>query len=70
MKLNIQALKKLMQEKCYGNYNAFARETGVNVSLIYKILNGQASAGLKTLNRLIDYMKANNLDVENYIFLP
>ena len=25
MKLNIQALKKLMQEKCDGNYNAFAR---------------------------------------------
>lgn len=70
MKLNIQALKELMQECCAGNYNAFARETGVNVSLLYKLLNGKANAGLKTVNLFVDYLKANGLKVEDYIFLP
>ena len=70
MKLNIKALRNLMKEQCGGNYNAFARETGINVSLLYKLLNDQAQAGLKTINRLIDYLKANGFRVEDYIFLP
>lgn len=70
MRLNIQALNGLMNDKCDGNYNAFARETGVNVSLLYKLLNGKAGAGLKTINRLIDYLQASNLNIEDYIFLP
>ncbi len=59
-----------MNEKCNGNYNAFARMTGINVSALYKILNNKANAGLGTINKLIDFLKANNLNVEDYIFLP
>lgn len=70
MKIKIEALKELMQEKCNGNYNAFARETGINVALLFRLLNNQAQAGLKTVNLLIAYIKANELKVEDYIFLP
>lgn len=70
MKLNIQALKSLMDSDYNGNYNAFARATGVNVSLLYKMLNGTANAGLKTINRIIDFLKSNGFKVEDYIFLP
>lgn len=70
MKLNIESLKNLMNEKHLGNYNAFARATGINVALLYRLLNGQAQAGLKTINLLIEYLKANKLSVEDYIFLP
>ena len=70
MNIKIEAIKKLMQDKCNGNYNAFARETGINVALLYRLLNKQAQAGLKTVNILIDYLKKNGLKVEEYIFLP
>ncbi len=69
MQLKIDKLKELMDEKCTGNYNAFARETGINVALLYRLLNKQANAGLKTINALISYLKAKNLPVEDYIFL-
>ena len=69
MKLKIEMLKKMMDEKHDGNYNAFARATGINVALVYRLLNGQAQAGLKTINLLIEYMKKNDLKVEDYIFL-
>jgi predicted transcriptional regulator len=70
MRIKIDKLKELMDEKCGGNYNAFARETGLNVAAVYRIINGQANAGLTTINRIIDYLKSNNMAVEDYIFLP
>lgn len=70
MKIKIEKIKQLMEERHNGNYNAFARATGINVALLYKMLNNKANAGLKTINRLIDYLKQNNLNVEDYIFLP
>lgn len=69
MKIKIDKLKELMNERCGGNYNAFARETGLDVAAVYRILNGQANAGLTTINRIINYLKANNLAVEDYIIL-
>lgn len=70
MKINIEKVKELMAERHNGNYNAFARATGINVALLYKMLNNKANAGLRTVNRLIDYLKQNGLNVEDYIFLP
>ena len=70
MELKIQELKNLMDEKYNGNYNAFARATGINVALLFRILNGKGGAGLKTLNLLIAFFKKENLSVEDYIFLP
>lgn len=69
MQIKIDKLKQLMDAECAGNYNAFARETGINVALLYRLLNKQANAGLKTVNALINYLKLKNLPVEDYIFL-
>lgn len=70
MKLNIENLKQLMNEECNGNYNAFAREIGINVAALYRVLNNQSNAGLKTINKIIAYLKLKKLVVEDYIFLP
>ena len=70
MSLNVENLKKLMQEKYKGNYNAFARATGINVALLHRILNGKGGAGMKTINELVVFCKKNDLKVEDYIFLP
>lgn len=70
MKLNVLEMKNLMDSNYNGNYHAFARATGVNVSLLYRILNGTANAGLKTINQIIHYLKDQDLDIKTYIFLP
>lgn len=70
MKINVEALKVLLKEQCSGNYNAFARESGINVALVYRILNEQANAGLQTINKLIAFIDNKGLKIEDYIFLP
>ena len=70
MKIKIEKLKELMQDRYNGNYNAFARDAKIDVALLYRIMNGQANAGMKTINSLIEYLKANSLKVKDYIFLP
>lgn len=69
MKLNIEHLRTLMREKYDNNYHSFARALGFDVSALYKILNGQYNAGLKTINKIIAFLKSNNFKVEEYIFL-
>jgi len=69
MKLNIKRFRKLMEQKASNNYNEFARQTGINVSLLYKILNGQVNAGTKTISKIVNYLKSQNIDVNKYIFL-
>lgn len=70
MGLNVENLKKLMETNYNNNYNEFARQTGVDVGLLYRIMTGKANAGLKTVNILIDFLKKNNYPVNEYIFLP
>lgn len=70
MKLNIPALKTLMQERFESNYHAFARALGIDVAAVHKILNKQINAGLKTINKIIDYLKTQGLNINDYIFLP
>ena len=70
MKLNVENLKKLMQEKYNNNYHEFSRQTGVDVTLLHHILTGKRNAGLKTINTLISFFKKNDLEIKNYISLP
>ncbi len=70
MQLKIDKLKQLMDQKFSGNYHAFARELKIDVSTLHKILNVQINAGLKTINKIIEYLKSQDLEVEEYIFLP
>jgi len=69
MKLDIKRLRKLMERKASNNYNEFARQTGISVGLLYKILNGQANAGTKTISKLVGYLKSQKIDVNKYISL-
>lgn len=70
MQLKIDKLKQLMDQNFSSNYHAFARELNIDVSTLHKILNVQISAGLKTINKIIEYLKAQNLEIAEYIFLP
>lgn len=70
MGLRVENLRKLMETNYGNNYNEFSRQTGIDVSLLYRILNGKGNAGIKTLNLLIAFLKKNNLKVTDYIFLP
>lgn len=69
MVVNIDELRKLMNEKANGNYNEFARQTGIDVSQLYKVLNREVGAGTVTISKLINYINQNGLRVEDYIFL-
>ena len=69
MVVNIDELRKLMNENANGNYNEFARQTGIDVGQLYKVLNREVGAGTVTISKLINYIKQNGLRVEDYIFL-
>lgn len=70
MYLNKTKLFELMNEKCEGNYNAFARELGVNVAHLHRFLNTAGSeAGPKLLGAVARYCEKLGLDYRQYIFL-
>lgn len=63
-------LHQLMEEKCQGNYHAFARELGVNVAHLYRFFNvPESKAGPKLLGAVAKFCKKNNLDFMSFIFL-
>lgn len=68
MKLDADKLKELMTTICQGNYNEFARETKINVSILHGIINKKRNAGMKTINLFIDFCKQKNIDYLEYIF--
>lgn len=69
MQLNLEKLKNLMKEQYDNNYHTFAKALGFDVSALHRILNGQLNAGLKTINKIIAFLKTNKLEVQEYIFL-
>lgn len=70
MYLNKTKVFQLMNEKCDGNYNAFARELGVNVAHLHRFLNIEGSeAGPKLLGAVAKYCEKHGLDYREYIFL-
>ena len=58
-----------MQEKANGNYHEFARQLGIDVAQVHRVLNRASKAGPKFLGRLMQYCLENNLDFHQYIFL-
>lgn len=70
MYLNKDKLVELMNEKCKGNYNAFARELEVNVAHLHRFINTKESvAGPKLLGAVARYCEKLGLDYREYIFL-
>lgn len=70
MYLNKDKLFDLMNKECEGNYNAFAREIGVNVAHLHRFINNAESvAGPKLLGAVAKYCEKHGLDYRDYIFL-
>lgn len=70
MRINIEALKKLLNEKFDGNQTAFAEATGIERTHVNKVFksNGEG-AGAIFCGAIIKYCNNNNLDYQEYIFL-
>lgn len=70
MQVNIENLKKLIDEKYRGNNSFFADEAHINRSYLSQLLNGSISNNSpKICNDLIKYCEKNNLNFKEYIFL-
>lgn len=69
MKINIEALKKLLEEKFHGNQTIFSEATGLERTHVNKVFrsNGKG-AGAIFCGAIIKYCNQNNLDYQNYIF--
>lgn len=71
MRLNIEAIKKLIESQYRDNTTWFADEIGVNRSYLTMILNGkQKDDSTKVINHLVSYCEKKHLNYKNYIFLP
>lgn len=70
MEVNIEALRKLLEEKFGGNQTAFAEATGIERTHVNKVLkNNGKGAGALFCGAIIKYCSENNLEYTNYIFL-
>lgn len=70
MRVNILAVKKLIEENFRGNTLWFAEEIGMDTSYVYTILNNpEKSKSDKFCNSLIKYCELHNMDFRKYIFL-
>lgn len=68
MYLNKDYLMKFMLDNYGGVYRAFARDLGVEVSQLHRILNGDDRAGVVFLGRLHKYCQHKNVDYQEFIF--
>lgn len=69
MKLNILAVKRLIDEETKGNYRQFAKLIGVDSAHLYRAIKQNRSGGAKIMGALIKYCEHNNCDYREYIFL-
>lgn len=70
MRVNIQAVKRLIEERFRGNNSWFAEEIGMDATYVSTILNNpEKSKSDKFCNSLIKYCTINNMDFKKYIFL-
>ena len=70
MRLNIEAILKLVEERFRNNKTAFAETIGVDASYVNLVLNKKAIDHIpKIVKGVIRYCKQNKLDYTKYIFL-
>lgn len=69
MKVNIEALKKLLEKEFHGNQTAFAESMGLERTHVNKVFrNNGKGAGSIFCGAIIKYCNNNNLDYQKYIF--
>ncbi len=69
MFLNKEKIKDLMYSRANNNYHEFARQLGVDVAQIHRILNTDCQAGPKFLGRFKVYCNTMDINFDDYIFL-
>ena len=69
MKAKREKVEQLMQEQCFGNYNRFARELGIDPSHLYRYINTGIGGGKKLIGALMKYCMKKGLNFEEYIEL-
>lgn len=70
MEINMEELKKLLEEKFNGNQTAFAEATGLERTHVNKVFKNKGKgAGAIFCGAIIKYCNNNNLDYQKYIFL-
>ena len=68
--LNIPAFEKLFTERFDGRYHEAARQTGIDVSQIHRIINQKQGAGIIVVERLIEWCNKNGVDYRTLISIP
>lgn len=70
MRVNIEALEKLLKEKFNGNQTAFAEAMGIERTHVNKVFKNRGKgAGAMFCGAIIKFCEINNLDYNEYIFL-
>lgn len=70
MEINIEELKKLLNERFNGNQTFFAETMGLERTHVNKVFkNNGKGAGAIFCGAIMKYCNANNLDYQEYIFL-
>lgn len=69
MKINIENLAVLMNEKADNNYNRFAKMLNIDVGYLHKVINGKCGVGAMFVSKLIAFCKNNSLDFNQYVDL-
>lgn len=65
-RLSHSKMMELMKNHCYGNYNQFSRELGVDPAHLYRFLNTGVGGGKKMIFGLMDFCEKNHLNYKNY----
>lgn len=70
MRINIEKVKELIENKFNNNQTLFAQTLGIERTHVNKVLrNNGKGAGALFCGALIKYCNENNIDYEEYIFL-
>lgn len=70
MKVNIENLQKLIEEKFDNNKTRFAETIGISREYISKVVNEKENKdSAKLCNAIILFCESNNLNYKDYIFL-
>jgi hypothetical protein len=70
MKLNKVAMINLLYERFNGNFSRLARELGLDVAYVYRVLEKNRNCGAKFFSNIMLWCTKNNLDYKRFIFLP
>jgi len=68
MILNKEALISLIDNEFDGSVYKAAMSFGLSYSGLFKLINYNRKAGLKTITAIIDFCGNNNLNYTDYIF--